>query len=226
MDTRGVGAMTSSEAIFLSAGVPDARRGPDYAKTADSVAIAAAVSALVHVVLGRRLLVWGGHPSITPMVWVVAESMGVDYGQWVKLYQSTFFGDEYPEDNERFQNVVYVEDVPGDREGSLLAMRKRMFATHRFGAAVFIGGMGGIVDEFNLFRAEHPVARALPIASTGGAAATLTARLATASRDLTDELDYVRLFHDHLGVSVKEERYKRPEEQPLEMEKRMWRSSE
>jgi hypothetical protein len=157
------------------------------------------------------------------MVWVVAESMGIDYGQWVRLYQSQYFSDEYPEDNERFQNVAYVEAVPSDREGSLLAMRKRMFTTHSFGAAVFIGGMGGIVDEFNLFRAEHPGARALPIASAGGAAATLTAHLATVNAALANELDYVRLFHDHLGVSVKEERYRRPEDQPPEVEKRMWR---
>jgi hypothetical protein len=41
-----------TDAIFLSAGVPDPKRGPDYAKTADTVAITAAVSALVHVTLG------------------------------------------------------------------------------------------------------------------------------------------------------------------------------
>ena len=77
-----------SDAIFLSASVPDPRRGPEYAQTADTVAITAAVSALVHVLLGRRLLVWGGHPAITPMVWGVAQGLGLDYGQWVKLYQS------------------------------------------------------------------------------------------------------------------------------------------
>ena len=53
-----------TDAIFLSAGVPDPKRGPDYAKTADTVAITAAVSALVHVTLGRRLLVWGANPRL------------------------------------------------------------------------------------------------------------------------------------------------------------------
>lgn len=61
------------DAIFLSAGVPDPRRGPEYAATADTVAITAAVSALVYVTLGRRPLIWGGHPAITPMIWVIAE---------------------------------------------------------------------------------------------------------------------------------------------------------
>lgn len=116
-----------SDAIFLSAGVPDPKRGPEFAKTADTVAITAAVSALVHVTLGRRLLVWGGQPAITPMIWVVAEGLGLQYGSWVKLYQSRYFEDEFPEDNERFQNVTFTDDVDRDREKSLRAMRERMF---------------------------------------------------------------------------------------------------
>lgn len=71
--------VTMANAVFLSAGIPDPKRGPEYAATADTVAIAAAVSALVHVTLGRRLLVWGGQPAITPMIWIVAQDIGVDY---------------------------------------------------------------------------------------------------------------------------------------------------
>jgi SLOG cluster3 family len=110
-----------SDAIFLSAGVPDPKRGPEFAKTADTVAITAAVCALVHVTLGRRLLVWGGQPAITPMIWVVAEGLGLQYGSWVKLYQSRYFKDEFPEDNVRFQNVTFIDDVERDREKSLRA---------------------------------------------------------------------------------------------------------
>src|SRR4051812_24128787 len=47
-----------TDTVFLSASVPDPKRGPEYAATADTVAITAAVSALVHVSLGRRLIVW------------------------------------------------------------------------------------------------------------------------------------------------------------------------
>jgi hypothetical protein len=36
-----------TESIFLSAGVPDPKRGPECAATADTVAITAAVSALL-----------------------------------------------------------------------------------------------------------------------------------------------------------------------------------
>ncbi len=165
--------LTVSGAIFLSAGVPDPKRGPDFANTADTVAITAAVSSLLYVTLGRRLLVWGGHPAITPMVLVVAEDLGIVYGSWVKLYQSQYFEDEFPEDNSRFQNVIYTE-AGKDREVSSLHMRHRMFEEQQFDAAVFIGGMQGIFDEFNLFRRLQPDATALPVLSTGGAALLLS----------------------------------------------------
>lgn len=214
-----------ANSIFLSASVPDPRRAPEYAASSDSVAIAAAVSALLHVCLGRRSLVWGGHPAITPMVCVVAESMGVDYGSWVKLYQSEHFLDEYPEDNARFQNVTYVEEVGGDREKSLRRMRERMFAEQDFCAGVFIGGMGGVIDEFELLLDNHPSATMLPVPSTGGAALELAARLAPHDPGLADERDYVALFHAHLGISPRENRYWLPSDQPVEPENRLWTRS-
>lgn len=210
------------EAIFLSAGVPDPKRGPQYAATADSVAIASAVSALIHVTLGRRLLVWGGHPAITPMVWVVAQDVGIDYGKWVHLYQSRHFKDDFPEDNKRFQNVTYTDEVAKDREQSLLAMRERMFSENSFKAAVFIGGMGGIIHEFELFRRLQPNATVIPVVSTGGAAIEVATLLGATSPDLEYDLDYVALFHRHLGISVREERYLSPDDQPDTIDQRYW----
>lgn len=214
-----------ADAIFLSAGVPDPKRGPEYAATADTVAIGAAVSALIHVTLGRRPLVWGGHPAITPMIWVVAQDVGVDYGRWVRLYQSRHFEDEFPEDNERFQNVAYTDDVDRDREKSLLVMRERMFSEQAFKAAVFIGGMGGIIHEYELFRRLQPDAAVIPVVSTGGATLDVASRAGSFPADLFDELDYVALFHRHLSISVKEERFRSPDDQPVAVEERFWRSA-
>ncbi|MEM5439938.1 hypothetical protein [Paraburkholderia diazotrophica] len=211
-----------NDAIFLSAGVPDPRRGPDYAATADSVAVAAAVSALVHVVLGRRELVWGGHPAITPMIWVVAQDIGVQYEKWVRLYQSSFFRDEFPEENARFQNVTFTDAVEADRDKSLLLMRERMFSENQFKAAVFIGGMGGILEEYELFRQHQPHASVIPVLSTGGAALRLAERIGHLPADLSNDRDYVALFHRHLDISVKEERYPTPEMQPDTVEDRFW----
>lgn len=211
-----------TDAIFLSAGVPDPKRGPEYAKTADAVAITAAVSALVHVTLGRRLLVWGGQPAITPMIWAVAEGLGVEYGSWVRLYQSEHFEDEYPEDNERFRNVTYTEDVKGDREGSLRVMRERMFSDFNYTAGVFIGGMDGVVQEFDLLMKLQPKATALPILSTGGAVLDVAQRMSAVPPDLGGDFDYVALFHRHLRISVKEMRYRSPAEQPVSVAARLW----
>lgn len=46
------------------------------------------------------------------MVWAHAEAMGVDYAAWVKLYQSAFFEDEFPEETALFDNVVVTPEVP------------------------------------------------------------------------------------------------------------------
>jgi hypothetical protein len=201
-------------AIFLSASVPDSARAPDYARTADTVAITAAVTALIHVVLGRRRLVWGGHPAITPMIHVIAEEYRVDYGRWVTLYQSRYFADEYPEDNERFRNVIEVDAEPAGREPSLQAMRARMLSDQEFAAAVFIGGMGGIIDEFRLFARLQPHARVVPLASTGGASIEVARVAAADDVELTHDLNYVRLLHERLGISMRERRYPAPDQQP------------
>jgi SLOG cluster3 family len=200
--------MTVRQAIFLSASVPTTRE-PEYLTSADTVAIAAAVAALVYVVLGRRPLVWGGHPAITPMVWAVAEELRVDYGNWVRLYQSRFFEDDFPEDNARFDNVTYTAPVLDSRDLSLLSMREQMFRDHEFSAAVFIGGMSGVVKEFELFRVAQPKASLVPVASTGGASLSV-ARLIAAEADVFDDLDYVPLFHAKLGIPVEERRRNRP----------------
>jgi len=149
--------------------------------------------------------------------------MGVDYSRWVRLYQSRHFEDEFPQDNARFQNVTFTEDVDGDREKSLLLMRERMFSEHAFRAAVFIGGMGGIVQEYELFRQRQPNAIVVPVMSTGGAALEVARRVGSMTTDLCEDRDYVALFHRHLGVSVREERYRDPNVQPAALQDRFWR---
>jgi hypothetical protein len=196
--------MKQSHAIFLSAGVPDPS-AKHFMGEGDTAAISALVSALLYVALGRRPIVWGGHPAITPMVWAYAEGLGVDYSKWVTLYQTDFFKDDFPEENERFKNVVVTEAVIGDRERSLEMMRRRMLSESKFDAAVFVGGMGGIFDEYRLVRELAAGAKIVPIGSTGGAAAAL-ANEVRADRDLTDELDYVALLFDQLAIDPSEPR--------------------
>ena len=101
-----------------------------------------------------------------------------------------------------------------------------MFSEHRFAAAVFIGGMGGIIDEYDLFRELQPEAAIIPVVSTGGAAIEVGKRLDALVPDLADDPDYVALFHRHLGVSAREQRFANPDAQPRDIEARYWRPPE
>lgn len=196
--------MKQHQAIFLSAGVPDPS-AKHFMGDGDTAAISASVSALLYVALGRRPIVWGGHPAITPMVWAYAEGLSVDYSKWVTLYQTAYFEDYFPEENERFKNVVITEAIAGDRERSLEAMRRRMLSENSFEAAVFVGGMRGIFDEYHLIQELAANAKILPIGSTGGAAAALASEV-RADRDLSEELDYVALLFDQLSIDPNEPR--------------------
>ena len=214
-----MGQLMSEHAVFLSAGVPEPA-AKHFVAEADSVAISSAVAALLQVTLGRRKLVWGGHPAITPMVWAFSESIGVDYSDWVLLYQSRRFEDEFPEENARFKNVVYTDRVGDDIDANLVLMRSRMLEENHFDAAVFIGGMRGIFDEYRLFRERAPNATVHPIMSTGGAALFLGMEIG-AARVLQTNLDYVELLYAELNIDPNERRYSKLADQPPDLAARL-----
>ena len=156
--------------IFLSASIPLPERDPKYIDSADIIAIRDAVIALVTTVLPHHRIIWGGHPSVTPLVYYVMEKLNLNIHKHVTLYQSRFFEKYFPDDNNKFENVILTDIIENDRDKSLLNMRERMLSESEFSAAVFIGGMEGIIDEYNMFTEKHPdVKILLPIASTGGA---------------------------------------------------------
>lgn len=192
-------------AIFLSASVPVIGRG-NYYETADPFLIQSAVREFVTVALGRRLLVWGGHPAITPMVWAVCEDLGVSYAKATILYQSKFFAEVFPEENKRFGNVKYVDAVSEDREASLLRMRKVMLSRDDLAEAVFIGGMEGILEEYSIFTEFHPKAKILAVPSPGGAARQLAERLGVKHETDLQNVDFAKLFHVELNVAPNEPR--------------------
>lgn len=155
--------------IFLSASVPLPERDKEYIETADIIAIRDAVVALATVVLPHHRIVWGGHPSITPLIYYVMSKVNLNIQDHVTIYQSKLFEKFFPEDNNKFENVILTEIVENDRDKSLLHMRERMLSEFNFSAAVFIGGMEGIEDEYKIFIDRQPEALILPIASTGAA---------------------------------------------------------
>ena len=154
--------------IFLSASIPLPDRDIKYINTADIIAIRDAVIALTTVVLPHHRIIWGGHPSITPLIYYVMKKLKINIQEHVTLYQSEYFKDKFPEDNNKFENVKLTENL-GDIPSSIQHMRYRIFSENKFDAAIFIGGMDGIEVEYNMFRDFHPEALILPIASTGAA---------------------------------------------------------
>ncbi len=161
---------TKLKNIFLSASIPLPNRDSKYFDTADIIAIRDAIIALTTVALPQHRLIWGGHPSITPLIYYVMQKLYLDINiqEHVILYQSKFFEEYFPDDNNKFENIVFTENI-GDIHSSIQRMRERMFFENEFSAAIFIGGMDGIEVEFNMFRKFHPDALLLPIASTGAA---------------------------------------------------------
>lgn len=179
--------------IFLSASIPLPERHPKYYNTADIIAIRDAVIALASLVLGKHKIIWGGHPSITPLInFVIGRTIQYrldenlnklpneeqeaflfkeikkEIQNHVTIYQSLFFKDKFPEDNEKFENIVFTENE-GDVHSSIQKMRQKMLSENEFAAAVFIGGMDGIEVEYKMFKELHPETLILPIASTGAA---------------------------------------------------------
>ncbi|CAM3681849.1 hypothetical protein [Polaromonas hydrogenivorans] len=191
-------------AIFLSASVPTR---PPFDTDSRPQEIQAVINALAQVALGRKKLVWGGHPAITPLLWAAAQSVGVEYATAVALFQSRFFKDEdFPQENKHFANVTYVDPVPGDLTNSLKAMRQAMINSTEFDAAVFVGGMEGIRDEYDMFAATWPNATCIPIAQTGGAAYRLALDIGYQPPGDVAPLDFVALLYRELKIRPRQKR--------------------
>ncbi|WEK29616.1 MAG: hypothetical protein P0Y58_22390 [Candidatus Pseudomonas phytovorans] len=187
--------------IFLSASVPNIE-SPYYLRC-DPVLIQAALRSFLFTVIGRKHLVFGGHPSISPLILAVCEDLGITNQNAVTIFQSKQFSGVIPEDNKKFANFIETP-IGNDLGQSLSIMREQMFTTYRYEAAVFIGGKEGIVTEYELFKKLCPDAKILALKSPGGAAAEIQNMPANEDDEL---LDYVRVFSAGLGLHHKLDRH-------------------
>lgn len=181
--------------VFLSASIPLPERDKIFLDTADTFAIKESVKALTLVILERRgHLVFGGHPAITPVIRLMFNGARLSTRDHITLYQSSLFRREFPPENDAFERIEVIEAEDGDREKSLLKMRRRMIGDYAFDCGVFIGGMEGVIQEFDMFREMHPHVPVYPIASTGAAAGILFASQPFFDHQLKTELTYPTLF--------------------------------
>ena len=181
--------------VFLSASVPLPNRDRRFMELADVIAIRESVKALVTEVIPKGVIVFGGHPAITPLIALLLRGLGADAVRRVILYQSAFFTEQFGKENDEFLDVRIIPAVANSRDESLRSMRAHMIGDTPFQAGVFIGGMEGVLDEFALFEQLHPRAARWPIASTGAAAKEIFEEAGERRPELfADEMTYSTLF--------------------------------
>lgn len=190
-------AKKSLKNIFLSASIPQQERDAEYYRTADIFAIRDAVISLTSVAIPNCRLIWGGHPAITPLIYYILQKYNSEIASHVLLYQSRFFEDKFPPDNDKFKNIIFTERM-STRDMSLEHMREQMLKSHEYVAGIFIGGMEGVEEEYELFKKYQQNALLLPIGSTGGAAKLICERDFKNNDDLLNNYAYWSLFERYL----------------------------
>lgn len=189
-------------AVFLSASVPAKERGQKYQRIENAaVCIEEAVIAVARAVFSAGgNLVFGGHPSISPLVASVlreyqAPEVGPDAkvehseGQpqpKVTMYQSKVWEPFWAEESKRLAEnqlvefhwtpIVEGESISQSRmDGpqapkSMTEMRKEMIKRTSPIAMIIIGGMEGTEEEAEVFAEFRPGRPIFALATTGGAA--------------------------------------------------------
>lgn len=177
--TNDLNNWLSDSTIFISASIPDPER---WKGSFDRLGITDAVVAVARAVLQNGgKLVTAAHPTIAPLLLYVATEQSGESDtateqpeksdQRIIVYQSRAFEDVLPVETKRYQDKGIGEINWTDRIGdeppdpkfaprSLKKMRCQMLKESKPVAAVFIGGMKGISDEYNLF---HKLYRAAPV---------------------------------------------------------------
>jgi hypothetical protein len=198
--------MKAGDIVFLSASVPTR---PAWLQQSRPSEIEEAIVSIARAVFARggRLL-FGGHPSVSPLVSAVAgeyfplNSKRPLSERPVLTFQSEHFrGPQMPDatwDLHRFgwTSIEWTERGV-DRADSLRRMRHRMLGGDARPAAMFaVGGMEGVADEALLFLARRPPAGAAPprvfALPSGGGAATWLVR---------DDPNWYQVYSPEFGVS-------------------------
>lgn len=202
--------LPAQKSIVLSASVPAWRNPLDfepadqqaveeinqnYVSNARPERIRAAVVALTRVALARQVrLVFGAHPTISPMILQVAQDMDARDDS-ILVFQSNAYRSIIPGSTLQFANwsrgrLILTREKPEPHlvptplkrlspyPNSLKHMRTMMMEVPGVIGAVFIGGMNGVEDEADLFAQVHLHLRLrrYAFASTGSAALRLEQR--------------------------------------------------
>lgn len=188
--------------IFLSASFPSRDQSPQDYATADAAEISQAILAIARAVIScNGRLVFGGHPTVTPLILTVAKeylyqgtSSHHDYDPPVTAYQSEVFRGYVSQsisdlfnwhlgrlrwiEGDPSETPAFTESgklVPGSASRSLLRMRRVMIREANPAAAFFVGGMEGIKEEALLCQEIRPDCQLFFLGGPGGASRRLAA---------------------------------------------------
>lgn len=181
----------------MSASVPALDRKEDFRRIPDAaLEIEQAVVSLTRAVLSEGgVLVFGGHPAISPLVATVAgeyrqarsaRAPGRQPPAQVQIYQSKIFlGHANEETLLMFRlglaEVHWIDKEPGEDFDdprpakaprfplSLRRMRTAMIGRTDLDSMVAIGGMEGVQEEVRMFKERHPDLPCYVLKHTGGA---------------------------------------------------------
>lgn len=208
--------------IFLSASVPTPDRGFERIEDAAFEIEQAVISLARSIFSAGGTLVFGGHPSISPLVAMVAgeyqpaflaESGEGERAPLTTIYQSEAFRERAVEANFlifklQSAKVVWtpVRRDSGETQsidGSLFDMRTAMVEQTAPAAMVCIGGMDGVHEEVEIYRKYFPRRPVFVLGRTGGASGILALQKGTSFDviDLRIEADLQRRRQDHRGES-------------------------
>lgn len=165
--------------IFLSAGDLSDEEKELY--PFKSYVIQRAITSLINVFIPHSVIVFGGHPFISPFVLEIAEQYKLKKN--ITIYQSKYFEDKVEDIIKNQKNKLDIrwtekKNKQGidDKALSLQEMREKMISEN-FDAAFFVGGMDGVKDEYDIFKRKYADKPAFVLPTTGGAAKKIHERL-------------------------------------------------
>ena len=215
--------------ILLSASIPSEKRSEKYQENYTKIKNAqiqideAVIGLSRNVFQAEGKMVFGGHPSISPLVAMVAtefninkeienESRKVTEERAISVFQSRAFEKVIPKDTTSlfdlgYSDIIWTDSIDGEEfnvnikgkpqcEKSLEYMRERMIS-RKHDALVCIGGMEGVELEFEIFRRIHPQKPVFILQSTGGASKILA--------DKFSNKDFVRVLDTKDYSNIKTE---------------------
>jgi hypothetical protein len=199
--------------VVLSASVPLEKRSQKYQENYTKIKNAQIQIEEAVIGLSRNIfqaggkIIFGGHPSISPLVAMVATEFKInkeienskrnEIGEkLITIYQSKAFEKIIPKEttslfNLGYSDIIWTDAIDQEQpnpnikdkpqcEKSLAYMRREMMRGS-VDALICIGGMDGVEREFEIFHELHPTKPVFILKSTGGASKILATEFANSN---------------------------------------------